>query len=60
MPQAGASLAVFFFALILAIAIMVAISRWIFRINDIIKRLDSIINALKTGFNLEDDKKQKH
>ncbi|MBM4337996.1 MAG: hypothetical protein FJ110_00470 [Deltaproteobacteria bacterium] len=62
MPQVGveASFAFFFFILILAIAIMVGISRWIFRINDIIKRLDSIINALKIGFDLEDVKKKKN
>jgi Na+-transporting methylmalonyl-CoA/oxaloacetate decarboxylase gamma subunit len=33
--------------LILAIAIMVAISRWVFRINDIVERLDSIIALLR-------------
>jgi hypothetical protein len=30
------------FVLILCIAIMVAISRWVFRINDIVKHLESI------------------
>lgn len=44
-----------FFAI--AIAIFVSISRWVFRINDIIKRLDSIIIALKGGANLEEIKK---
>lgn len=40
----------YFFAvlllIILAVAIMVAISRWVFRINDIVKRMDDIINLL--------------
>jgi len=31
---------------ILGILIFVAISRWVFRINDIIKRLDTIIERL--------------
>jgi len=34
------------FLFIFVIAIMVAISRWIFRINDIIKRMDKIIELL--------------
>lgn len=38
-------LAILFFLLILLV--MVSISRWIFRINDIIKRLDAILAALK-------------
>ncbi len=46
------------FMIILFIAITVGISRWIFRINDIIKRLDSIINALQAGLNLEETKKK--
>ena len=35
--------------LIISIAIFVAISRWVFRINDIIKRLDQIIDLLDPG-----------
>ena len=34
------------FFIILAVAIMVAISRWVFRINDIIKRMDEITMLL--------------
>ena len=34
------------FVMLLVVLIMVAISRWIFRINDIIKRLDGILAAL--------------
>lgn len=33
--------------------IMVGISRWIFRVNDIVKRLDSIVSLLKTGIDGE-------
>lgn len=36
-----------FFLLLLFFAIGVAISRWIFRVNDIVKRLDTIIELLK-------------
>lgn len=35
--------------LIISIAILVAISRWVFRINDIIKRLDQIIALMERG-----------
>lgn len=34
------------FVFLLAVAIMVAISRWVFRINTIVKRLDEIIVLL--------------
>lgn len=46
------------FFMLLGILIFVAISRWVFRINDIIKRLDSILNALQAGLNLEEIKKK--
>ena len=42
----GASFVGAIFFLILVIAITVAISRWVFRINDIVKRLDKIIELL--------------
>jgi hypothetical protein len=34
---------------ILIIAIFVAIARWIFRINTIVRRLDSILEAVEGG-----------
>ena len=52
-------LSVSILVLVLVIAITIAIARWIFRINDIIKRLDSIINALKVGLDMEEIKKKK-
>jgi len=51
----GMSLMGIFF-LILFFAIGVLILRWAFRINDIINRLDSIINALKAGLKIEETK----
>ncbi|MDD4998774.1 MAG: hypothetical protein PHI99_11550 [Syntrophales bacterium] len=45
------------FVMLIGLLIFVAISRWVFRINDIIKRLDIIISALKTGKVLEETKK---
>jgi hypothetical protein len=51
------------FLTILFFAIGVAILRWVLRINDIVKRLDgvcdrldSVINALKVGMNIEETK----
>ena len=35
--------------LVLFVAITVALSRWIFRINDIVNRLDNIIDLLRKG-----------
>lgn len=35
------------FLFLLFFLLMVAISRWIFRINDIVKRMDNIIELLK-------------
>lgn len=32
---------------LIGVLILVAISRWIFRINDIVKRLDEIVSLLK-------------
>lgn len=37
------------FLLILVVAITVAISRWVFRINDIVNRLDNIVELLRKG-----------
>ena len=34
------------FMFVLFVAIMVAISRWVFRINDIVNRMDDIIRLL--------------
>lgn len=45
------------FVVILVVAIMVAISRWVFRINDIIYRLDLMVALLEDRF--EDDDKPK-
>lgn len=45
-PDAGAMGFTVIFLFILFIAIGVAVSRWIFRINDIIKRLDQIVSLL--------------
>ena len=45
--------------LFLVFLIMVAISRWIFRINHIVQRLDSIINALTIGLDLEETRKKR-
>ncbi|MCE5210735.1 MAG: hypothetical protein LLG40_04195 [Deltaproteobacteria bacterium] len=39
------------------VAVSVAISRWVFRVNDIVDRLDTIINALKVGLPIEEEKK---
>lgn len=36
----------FLFIMFLFFLVLVALSRWIFRINDIIKRLDGILAAL--------------
>ena len=49
--NAGGTLAVMVFSvfcIILFIGIIVGISRWIFRINDIVKRLDQIILLLNS------------
>lgn len=35
------------FMVVLFVAIFVAISRWVFRINDIVGRLDSIVALLR-------------
>ncbi len=45
------------FFMLLGILIFVAISRWVFRINHIIDRLDSIMNLLKAGLNVVEIKK---
>jgi hypothetical protein len=34
---------------LLVFSIFVALSRWIFRVNDTIKRLDAILEAIKGG-----------
>jgi hypothetical protein len=47
----------YLFAMLLFFLILVAISRWVFRINDIVNRLDSILKVLKAGQNIEDVKK---
>jgi hypothetical protein len=44
MGQGMAGAALFF--MLLVFLIMIALTRWIFRINDIIKRLDMILEAL--------------
>lgn len=41
---------------IIGIAIMVAISRWVFRINDIIKKMDKIIQLLENESGILDGK----
>lgn len=41
-------------AVILAVVIIVAISRWIFRINDIIYNLELIVALLEDQFELPD------
>jgi hypothetical protein len=38
-----------FFGLLLIVAISVALSRWIFRINDIVNRLDRIVELMSKG-----------
>jgi hypothetical protein len=35
-------------AFLLMVLVFIALTRWIFRINDIVKRLDKIIDSLKT------------
>jgi len=50
MGTGGAALGLFF--LILVIAITVAISRWVFRINDIVERLDNIVKRLEHIYDL--------
>lgn len=47
----------FLFLSFLTVCILVFLSRWIFRINDIVNRLDSIINALKVAHGTEEIKK---
>jgi len=44
----GAGIAALLIMLI-AVLIFVAISRWVFRINDIVKRLDQIIALMERG-----------
>jgi hypothetical protein len=39
------------FFLILIVAITVAISRWVFRIDDIVNRLDNIVELLRKAQN---------
>lgn len=48
--------------IVILIAVSVAISRWIFRINEIVLLLKNILRALEVGLNLEEEKKpgQKH
>jgi hypothetical protein len=60
MPGMGLTMLLVMFLFFL---ITVAILRWILRINDIVKRLDgvcdrldSVINALKVGMNIEETK----
>jgi hypothetical protein len=48
----------YIFFMFLFFLILVALSRWIFRINHIVTRLDNILNALTVGFNLEETKKK--
>jgi hypothetical protein len=57
--QEGRNMEVAIIGMLLIFAIMVAISRWIFRVNDIVNRLDSIIILLKAGMNVEEVKKEK-
>jgi hypothetical protein len=38
----------YIFMLLLFFVILVAISRWIFRVNDIVKRLDKIVTLLES------------
>lgn len=47
MGNAGGFVMVYIFVVILIIAIFVAISRWVFRINDIVERLDKIVHLLE-------------
>jgi len=47
------------FLLLLFFAVQVAILRWAFRVNHIVNRLDTIINALTVGLNIEEDKLRK-
>lgn len=47
MGSAGGFAMVYIFVVILIIAIFVAISRWVFRINDIVERLDKIVRLLE-------------
>ena len=54
--EAGIVLIILMFAMLFFL-IGVIISRWIFRINDIINRLDSIVNLLQAGLNVEEIKK---
>lgn len=42
------------FIMVLAIAIVVGISRWIFRINDIIDRMDKMIELLERQIRLRE------
>jgi len=53
----GIELIIIYLALMLGCFLIgVLILRWVLRINEILNRLDSIINALQVGFKLEEIK----
>ena len=47
------------FLVVLVVVIVVMISRWVFRINDIIYRLDLIVALLEDRFEDDDTPKEK-
>lgn len=49
-----AALIVSLFVLVFAIGIIVAISRWVFRINDMIDRMDKVIELLERQISLRE------
>jgi len=55
----GIELIIIYLALMLVFFLVgVLIIRWALRINEILNRLDSIINALQIGFKLEEIKRK--
>jgi uncharacterized protein YoxC len=49
-----AALVISLLFMVLAIAIIVGISRWVFRINDIIGRMDKVIELLERQIRLRE------
>lgn len=45
--DAGAYVMIFSLLVIAGVAIIIALARWIFRINDIVSRLDSVVELLR-------------